>query len=156
MDHRIKIEFEDREALCSGICGVLAALPCDRWTASLSSLAQPTIDCLEQVTKTIDAHSSAAARSDKISALTRLADEIRLLSVIVRAFKNAAMKSKRETLSDGKPVAADANDPLISILRRPWPCLSHIASKYSSYEVSKHSLELLDSYILIGSLSLYF
>jgi len=140
-----RINIEDREAICSGICRVLAALPPDQWATSLSALARPTIECLEIVTKKADdslaATKKATCSSDDfgtlMSVLTRMANEIRLLCTITRSFNLATMK-QRDAMASGSKTSTDSvkdpENPLFGMFRRIWPCMSHIAQKFSSYE----------------------
>jgi len=140
------IAIEDREALCSGLCRVLASLPPDQWTSSLTSLSQPTVNCLELITKQADDAVASAPKSPALGQiLTRIAHEIRLLVVMTRAFRDAAKKggggpNGASAGMGGKPAASsaggsdDPNDTLIAVLQRPWPCLSHVAQRYSSFE----------------------
>lgn len=141
------IKIEDREALCSGLCRVLAALPADQWTSSLSALAGPTIECLEGATKKADEaskdHENKENGDDIISPmLTRMADEIKLMSVMVRAFQNAAKKSDQTD--------ADPNAPLVAILQKAWPCLTHVAQNHGSNEVISSALsDLLTGAVVV-------
>ena len=124
------IKVEDREALCSGLCRVLAALPSDQWVASLSALATPTIQCLEAASK--KAEELVGKDAEQFPLLDRMADEIKLLSVMVRTFRSAAKKSES---SDNDP-----NPALIAILHRAWPCLSQVSEKLGSYAMISRSL----------------
>lgn len=124
------IKVEDREALCSGLCQVLAALPSDQWVSSLSALATPTIQCLEVASK--KAEELVGKDAEQFPILDRMADEIKLLSAMVRTFRSAARKSES---SDNDP-----NPALIAILHRAWPCLSHVSEKLGSYAMISRSL----------------
>jgi len=124
------IKVEDRGALCSGLCRVLAALPSDQWVSSLTALATPTIQCLEAASK--KAEELAGKDAELFPILDRMADEIKLLSVMVRTFRSAAGKSE----SSGN----DPNPALIAILHRAWPCLSHVSEKLGSYAMISRSL----------------
>ena len=127
------IKVEDREALCSGLCRVLAALPSDQWTASLSALATPTVECLETSSK--KAEELAGKDAEQFLVLERIADEIKLLSVIVRTFRNAS--AKRESADK------DPNPSLVNMLHRAWPCLSRVSEKLGSCAVISRSLSYL-------------
>eukprot|EP00563_Minutocellus_polymorphus_P006543 CAMPEP_0181034076 /NCGR_PEP_ID=MMETSP1070-20121207/7616_1 /TAXON_ID=265543 /ORGANISM="Minutocellus polymorphus, Strain NH13" /LENGTH=1222 /DNA_ID=CAMNT_0023111583 /DNA_START=327 /DNA_END=3995 /DNA_ORIENTATION=- len=124
------IKVEDREALCSGLCRVLAALPSDQWVSSLTALATPTIQYLEAASK--KAEELVGKEAEQFTILDRMADEIKLLSVMVRTFRNAARKSES---SDKDP-----NPALIAVLHRAWPCLSHVSEKLGSYAMISRSL----------------
>lgn len=124
------IKVEDREALCSGLCRVLAALPSDQWTASLSALATPTVECLEAALQ--KAEELAGKDAEQFPLLERIADEIKLLSVMVRTFRNASAKSESAD--------KDPNPALVSVLHRAWPCLSHASEKLGSCAIISTSL----------------
>ena len=135
------IAIANRLALCSGLCRVVAALPPDQWTSSLSHLASPTIVCLEAATKQVDALSSnESLTTQKGQILVRMADEIKLLAVMTRTFNNLAAKSDE----------VDTCAPLNAILRKAWPCLLHVAQHHSSYDIISRSLsDLLTAAVAI-------
>ena len=128
--------MDDREALCSGICRVLASLPPDQWVRSLSALSRPTIDSLEIVVKKADdLHSERSFGINKqnlATILKRGSDEIRLLSTMTRTFNNAQSNSLD---TDEKSDSGLADHPSLSLLRGSWPCLIYLAQKYSSHDV---------------------
>ena len=152
---------DDRQALCSGICHVLASLPDSQRTKSLHALAMPALDCLETMTNLANQTSTAANAQGQLDViLDRVADEIKVLTTMARSFtdaysvKNASMESGCRT-SDGH---AAITEPAFSVLRKAWPTIQQVATKYSSHEVSKsdgmwNMMFLLDD-LIISSLIL--
>jgi hypothetical protein len=61
--------------------------------------------------------------------IPKLADEIRLLSTMVHSF---AGKVQRECSSN---IDDSALTPSVDLLKKLWPCLTHIASVYSTDKV---------------------
>lgn len=142
------ISIEDREVICSGICRVLAALPTDQWVSSLSALARPTIGCLETVSKTADgALSTDSMRKNTeqlFSIIQRGADEIRLLSTMIRTFNKAAARGFAQMASGCKSSAEGhkgSEHPSLAILQRAWPCILHMAEKFGQHEVISAAVE---------------
>jgi hypothetical protein len=130
------ITAEDRQALCSGICHVLASLPDNQRAKSLQALAMPTLDCLE--TMTYLANQTAQTPEDQFDVvLDRISDEVNLLATMARSFtnafavKDASMESGCRT-SDGHVAIADS---AFEICRKAWPSISHVAGRYSFHEV---------------------
>jgi hypothetical protein len=133
------LKVEDRQALCVGICHVLASLPDNQRDKSLHALAMPTLDCLETMTRHADhaAGSSSSSVEQLDIVLDRIADEIKVLTTMARTFtnafsmKDASMESGCRT-SDGHAAIVE---PAFAILHKAWPSISHVASKYCHNEV---------------------
>jgi len=124
------IGIDDKKALCGGISKVLAVLPSEQWPASLSVLASPTMQCIKTVTNIADG--SILGNSDNQEAteiIGRMSEEICVLATILRTFYYATLKKIK-----AGDVAKDSGNPILAVLRSVWPCLTHIAQKYSSYE----------------------
>ena len=121
------LTIEDRKDACIGICHVLAALPNEQHKTSLMALALASIACLE----TMSERANANNLDEKVALtaiLDRAADEIIILATIARAFKDAL------SAADGTDAAFLA-EPSIVVLRRAWPTISIVASKYSFHDV---------------------
>ena len=127
------IAIDDREALCSGLCAVIISLPCAQWSASLDGLAQPVLSCINVVTREADA--VTASGQDIAPIMNRLSNEIRLLAAVVRAFIRADV-SRNFSGEERTNVVASHRSALVSLMHKSWPCLTHIADKYCSDEVS--------------------
>lgn len=109
-----RIQLEDRTALCSGIIQIFVALPPENWDSSISSLALPTIECMESVSQVL-------ARDCNLihnQYILRIEDELCVLTCILRTFHYNTCKKV-----DGGRVTTI----LISLLHRIWPCIKHIA-----------------------------
>jgi hypothetical protein len=133
----LKISMEDKKALCTGITRVLAVLPPDQWHSSLSSLANPTIECIEAITKVANQMNSKGADATNLpQIIERIAEEISVLAIAIRTFNSATLK--RSTESNG------VESPVLTVLHRVWPCLNLIASTYSLHnDISSSLSELL-------------
>ena len=132
--------MDDRQAICMGICHVLASLPDDQRSKSLHALAMPTLDCLETMTQ----HANQAVTCDapieqQEVILNRVADEISILTVMSRtftnasSFKDAAMESGCRT-SDGHAAIVE---PAFILIQKVWPSISHVAARYNYNEVRR-------------------
>jgi hypothetical protein len=132
------LNVEDRQALCVGICHVLASLPDSLRVKSLHALAMPTLDCLETMIRHADhaaASSSSEAQLEII--LDRIADEIKVLTTMARAFTNA-FSMKDTSMASGCRTSdrhAAIVEPAFAIIHKSWPSISHVALKYSHNEV---------------------
>ena len=129
---------DDRQALCSGICHVLASLPDSQRAKSLHALAMPALDCLEKMTSLANQTEAEANSQDQLDViLDRVADEIKVLTIMARSFtdaysvENASMESGCRT-SDGH---AAMTEPAFAVLEKAWPTIAHVASKYCHHEV---------------------
>jgi len=124
------IGIDDKKALCGGISRVLAVLPSEQWSTSLSILASPTIQCIKTVTDIADGSILGDSDLEKITEIiSRMSEEICVLATILRTFYNATLKK----FKTGDAVK-DSGGPILTVLRSVWPCLTHIAQKYSSDE----------------------
>jgi len=133
------IEIEDREALCIAICQVLAALPENQRVRSFHALALPALDCFEKMTAR--ANNSVEGDNSQIEAvLDRVADEIRIFTAMARTFADACSANNVSTETGNSSVSVRRvaiPSQLLVIIRRVWPSIVHIASKYSDNEVCK-------------------
>ena len=126
----LKIDVEDRKALCMGITRVLAVLPSEKWAHSLTVLTNESVQCLENVTKLAEEAivKEALASTAGQVIVTRMCEEIVVLGSILRSFRNATInveKNIKQNL-DGSPI--------LSVLERIWPCLTHISQKHGENE----------------------
>lgn len=119
-----RIDVEEREMLCSGLCAVLISFPQDQWATSVDNLARPVITCLNIVSKEAD----LGIGDSTGPILIRLSNEIRLLAAIVHHF----MTAKGDKVID----ISDRSKSLIPLLHSSWPVLTHIGDKHGSHTVS--------------------
>lgn len=133
------ITIDDRKALCIAICHVLAALPDNQRVRSFHALALPALDCFEKMTSVANTSVAGGKSQDEIkSILKRLADEIVIFTTMARAFVNACVANDKSlqgiTECPGeRPVSVPG--PLVSIARKVWPSLAHVAESYCDDEV---------------------
>ena len=125
--------IDDRKALCSGITRVLAVLPPDQWSSSLSTLATPTIECIEVLLKAINAMQGSKDKARLEFYISRMGDEICVFATALRTFHNIAKKQRNVRPEQLK-------SPLLSLLHRVWPCVTHIARTFSTREDTISSL----------------
>eukprot|EP00985_Skeletonema_marinoi_P032421 scaffold39130_cov139-Skeletonema_marinoi.AAC.4 len=140
-----RIDVEEREMLCSGLCAVLISFPPDQWTASVDNLARPVIACLNIVSKESDQIMGKGNDESVGPILIRLSNEIRLLAAIVHNF----MKAKTDKAIDDR----DRRKALIPLLHSSWPVLTHIGDKCASHTVVTSSIGklLTESLLLVES-----
>jgi len=142
--NRGMLKIEDREDICKGICSVVASLPVSKQEISYHAFAIPIVECLNTMTKQAD-----TARQYEIaklaSVMPRLADELRLLSTMVKSFSVALDKvNTKSEVNKSIPISCEIQ-PSIGLLAKLWPCLSHIASNYS---LDKHISESLGFFLV--------
>ena len=118
--------LDDRKSLCTGITRVLAVLPPDQWVSSLTTLTNPTIECIENLLKSISENQISADKSKLGERVTRISDEICVFASALRTFHASAKKQ--------------AKVPLLSLLHRIWPLVTHIAKTLSTQELIISSL----------------
>ena len=112
---------------------MLAALTKDQQQTSLMALAIASIACLEAMVKRADSITSTKEKVTLSPILDRAADEIIILATIARAFTDA-MATAATGVGNGR---ASFVEPSMAVLRRAWPTLSIVASKYSFHDVSR-------------------
>jgi hypothetical protein len=127
------LTLEDRKNTCIGICHVLAALPKDQQQTSLMALALASIACLEAMVERADYMGSTWDKRTLSPILDRAADEIIILVTTARAFTEASSTTNLGTGSG----RASFVEPSMVILKRAWPTISTVASKYSFHDVSR-------------------
>ena len=92
------IEFEDRQALASGICRVLASLSSkEDFARSVLGMVRPSVEIVSAVFAPVETHSRAGGEAATMTQpqpqppppgeAARASDEIRLISVVMRSFK---------------------------------------------------------------------
>ena len=124
------IGIDDKKALCGEISRVLSILPLEKWTTSLSILANPTIQCIKTATEIADGQILGNNDHEKITKIiSRISEEICVLATILRTFYRASMKIVKAIDSINK-----LEVPILTVLQDIWPLISHIAQKCSSNE----------------------
>ena len=116
-----------------GICAVVVAFPESQREKPYHAFALPVVQCVHMLTK--EADDARSVNDEKLSAvISRLAEEIRLLSTMVSAFTAAARKidSEMENGKLGRTVM-----PSLMLLKELWPCLTHTSTNYASDQVCK-------------------
>lgn len=124
------IGIDDKKALCGGISKVLAVLPPEKWSTSLSILANPTIQCIKTITNIVDGQILGNGGHENVTeVISTMSEEICVLATILRTFYYAILKKIKAS-----DVNKDSEGPILTVLRNVWPLLTHIAQKYSSNE----------------------
>lgn len=140
--NRGRLAIEDREEICKGICSLVAALPLELRAKPYHAFALPVVERLHSMTKHVDGFRDTADGEFKI-VIPKLADEIRLLSTMVHSFAGKVQRDCSGNIDDS------ALTPSVDLLKKLWPCLTHIASVYSTDKVrnlivnEEHSFECL-------------
>ena len=131
-DHSV-VSIDDRKALCTGITRVLAVLSPDQWPSSLSTLASPTIECIETLLQSINETHGSPYNAKLEQYISRMSEEICVLASALRSFHSFAKKQPNSS-------SAQVKNPLLALLHRVWPCVTHIAKTFSSHEIVISSL----------------
>lgn len=87
----------------------------------------PAVACIRAMINLADGRRAG----DRGPILSRLGDEIRLLSVMVSSYESARRKAgvPRQQFAEGQ-------DPLLTIMKSAWTLVVHTANKYSDDKVS--------------------
>jgi hypothetical protein len=125
------LTIEDREEICKGICAVVDAFPENQRDKPYHAFALPVVECLHAMTK--EADDARNSTDGKFAAvIPRLADEVRLLSTMVKSFAMTVQKGDTD-MQNGARISSLA--PSVGLLKKLWPCLAHISSNYASDQV---------------------
>ena len=123
-----RVDIEEREVLCMGICDVLISFPQDQWTTLVDNLARPVIACLDIVLK--EASSIAEKVTDSFgSLLIRMSNEIRLLAAILHHFM------RTETSDKAIDIHVRRN-AIVPVLHNSWPVLTKVGENFGHQVVS--------------------
>jgi hypothetical protein len=149
--NRGMLTIEDREEICKGICSVVASFPGNQREKPYHAFALPVVECLHAMTK--EADSVKNSPDGNIAAIIpRLADEVRLLSTMVKSFTAVVHKNSKQMHTDQNGSDLSALQPSVGLLKKLWPCLTHIATNYTAGRVSRASFILL---LTCGSAQLF-
>jgi hypothetical protein len=124
--------------LSIGICHVLASLPENQRVQSFQALVLPSLRNLEYMTSVAKTSQSP----HMASALSQIADEIRILATMLKTFTNAT-SSEGESMESGCDTSPDRHtpvqEPVLAIVQKGWPFIVNTAANYCSDEVSMHA-----------------
>jgi hypothetical protein len=139
------VDIEDRIALCTGITRIISVLPYDKWSYSLSNLAGSTIQCIERLLASIKDDTERLAEQENLDArVIIISEEFRIFACIVRTF-HEALKSQSNFDLDQR------NLPLLNLLQKVWPSVTHVAKTLCRNELVISSI----SEILLTVISLH-
>ena len=122
------INIEDRKTLCAGITRVLVVLPPDQWSSSLSTLANPTIECIDMLLKSINSLQGPHDTVEFEESLSRMSEEICVFATILRTFHSVAKKLPNTHIDQVKA-------PLLALLHRFWPYVTHASKSFSNHDI---------------------
>ena len=129
--------LEDRAALASGICHVLASLPVDRRFKAFEAMASLPLGVLERMSATAKDLDKNPLELSLI--LPRIGREISILSIISRSFSagirsvdSDAMKSGCDTSPD---LVASIPEAVLQTLHKAWSNISFAAANWVDDEV---------------------
>lgn len=133
------ISVDDRIALASGICQVLAEMSDNQFRIqafeALASKPLELLDCMSQ--KAQDPKTTALELS---SILPKIGNEILILSKMSRFFTNAINSVDSDQMQSGCGTSPDRlaqiPEPVLEIFRKRWSCISHAAANWLDDEVS--------------------
>jgi len=102
---------------------------------AFEGLVSPCLDCLERRSRAVD---GSRNRQQTESILSRIADEMRLLASISRAFTNAG-SPRQDSMQSGCDTSPDRRapipEPILMAIRDAWPRIAHFAANYTYDEV---------------------
>ena len=127
------LSTEDRLAICTGICYILASLPSNQHEKSLLALAMPSLDCFERMLKHANTAAANSSWDQTNVILERISSEIMIITTMTTAFTEAVKKNQSTTLNSK---TAAINESAMPILKRVWPSVSSVASSYNYHDVS--------------------
>lgn len=125
------VTIDAREALCDGLCHVLATLPRSQQGKPFLVIFIPTLECLRIMTEKADSCSVSSQRNNNRrldSVLVRVADEIRILSVMAQTYQQVTPRSPGAELAQGEAA-------FLPVLRQAWSSISHVAEAFNTNEV---------------------
>lgn len=133
-DKGVAVNIEDRITLCAGITKVISALPHDKWSYSLLNLVGPTIDRIERLLMSIkDDRERTGSQESLDTRVTDISKEFRVFACIVRTF-HEAVKSQSNFDLDRRHL------PLLGLLHRVWPSVTHVAKTLCRNEMAISSI----------------
>ena len=137
------VTIDAREALCEGVCWVFASLPSSHRERPLQIFFILTIECLQAMTKMADESVASLQGNDQHyldAILVRVADEIRILSTMVRTYSWVTFNKQHQIKS--QPSVGEGEVPYLTVLRQAWPSISHIAETFNKNEVRRPTMFL--------------
>lgn len=141
------VTIDAREALCDGLCHVLATLPRSQQGKPFQVLFIPTRECLRTMTKMADECSTSTQGKNerKVDAvLARVSDEIRILSVMAKTYQKVTSRSTAsQTSQSGDP-------PFLAVLGTTWPSISHVAEAFNTNEVCLSLRVVMNSLLCVN------
>lgn len=136
------VTINAREALCEGTCCVFASLPSSHRARPLQIFFILTIECLQAMTKMADESIASLQGNDQNyvdAILVRVADEIRILSTMVRTYSRVTSEtSDMQNQKSSQPPVGE--EPYLTVLRQAWPSISHIAETFNKNEVRRPTM----------------
>lgn len=113
--------IEEKKALCTGVTRVIAVLPREQWQTSLLSLANQPIALIDNLMKMADQMSSKGGEMISVTnILENIANEIVVLTIIIRTFNSATEKNASK--------AEDIDTSALSLLEKLWSYVELLAS----------------------------
>jgi urease accessory protein UreF len=132
------IPVEDRLPLGIGIGTVIAQLDTERRDGLFTHLMSQSLERLDRLVAVM--RGMPTGSSDVTSLLSRISNEIRIISTLSRSF-NDALSS--QTMMSGLTTSTDKHDKMgestLSVLRRAWPAIVAVSTDFAGDEVSAFS-----------------
>jgi hypothetical protein len=146
MEHGIVIKVDDRVALATGICHVVASLPrtlpdgCDGRLNGLETLSLSTLGRLERLGRMAQ---EGRPRVESSQILALMADEVEVLASMCRIFTDACIAVE---MNGGNVSTPDRRAPMseavLRIIHRAWPGIAQAAANWVNNEVRKIPVRL--------------
>lgn len=131
------MNIEDRVALSSGICHVLAALPSDQHIKAFEGMASQPLGLLERLSGT--ARETLTPPSELSLTLPRIGGEIRVLSSMSRSFASALAAGDSDAMDSGCDTSPDRlapiPEPVLQIVHGTWSNIAFAAANWVDDEV---------------------
>ena len=129
--------LEDRAALASGICHVLASLPIDRRSKAFETMASLPVDVLERMSATAKDVNTEPLELSVI--LPRIGCEISILSTMSSSFATATSPGENDGMKSGCDTSPDRvasiPDAVLQTLHKAWSNISFAAANWVDDEV---------------------
>ena len=128
---------------------------------SFHALALPALDCLGRMAEMANALDSPVEDDARLlSILARAGDEIQILTVMATTFSNATSDNQTSAMESGCRTSPEVliepiKDPAFAVIRRAWPNVMQLASKYSCNEVRLRGKLEPSTFVFVCSSSAY-
>ena len=151
------MSLEDRAALSSGICHVLATLPSDQRFKAFEGMASLPLSALEKWSGL--AKDARTSTSELSVILPRIGGEIFILSTMSRSFATAITSGNDDGMRSGCDTSPDRLAPVpasvLQTLHKAWSNILFAASNWVEDEVRSSLLNIVEAFYVASDVRNY-